>query len=128
MSHIKPTPHGVRRGGATRHFGLYRGYDRTCDHGRWKQVHSAHMYIDRTMLWLGELDMSLAGKERMRAAVATFHRSLELSQSLVILSQSCQLIWFMSGLLGFRATWNFCRFVGGFTLTFVARVDKYKQT
>ena len=34
ISHPKPTPHGIRRGGASWHFSLHGQYDRTVEHGR----------------------------------------------------------------------------------------------
>ena len=46
VRHPKPTLHGIRRGGASFHFGRHNSYDRTAEHGRWAHSRTAKLYID----------------------------------------------------------------------------------
>ena len=62
------TPHGLRRGGATWHFGLFYSYDRTQDHGRWSHQRTARQYIDEAMAESGLGDLSVPAIERINRA------------------------------------------------------------
>ena len=46
LRHAKPTPHGIRRGGASWHFNLKGSFDATAEHGRWSSIKSARIYIN----------------------------------------------------------------------------------
>ena len=62
------TPHGLRRGGATWHFGLFFSYDRTQEHGRWSHQRTARQYIDVAMAEAGLGEMSAPALERISRA------------------------------------------------------------
>ena len=47
--HPRLTPHGLRRGGATWHFCLFKNYDATMALGRWSQLKAARVYIDEAV-------------------------------------------------------------------------------
>jgi integrase len=70
LAHPNLTPHGLRRGGATWHFSLFFNYDRTQQHGRWKQQQTAKGYIDEAMAELGQASLPAAGKARLHRAEA----------------------------------------------------------
>ena len=62
------TPHGLRRGGATWHFGLFFSYDRTQEHGRWSHQRTARQYIDEAMAEAGLGEVSAPAFERINRA------------------------------------------------------------
>ena len=76
VEHRKPTPHGVRRGGATWHFGLYGSYDKTQDHGRWNQLKSARLYIDLSTTATAEAKLVDPGPTRLHDAQLLFQKML----------------------------------------------------
>ena len=65
LARPKPTPHGIRRGGASWHFQLYGSFDRTVEHGRWASVGSARVYINEA-----------AAEEAARGACETGQRRI----------------------------------------------------
>ena len=69
LSHPKPTPHGVRRGGASWHFGLHGLYDRTVEHGRWSSVRSARIYINEAAAEDATRSSGELGQRRLDDAV-----------------------------------------------------------
>ena len=70
LSHPKPTPHGIRRGGASWHFNLHGQYDRTVEHGRWQTVKAARIYINEASAEEAAKSASSLGQSRLRDAVA----------------------------------------------------------
>jgi hypothetical protein len=66
LVHANLTPHSLRRGGATWHFSLFHSYDRTMQHGRWKQVNTARGYIDEALAELGKASIPAAGVARLK--------------------------------------------------------------
>ena len=66
LSHPKPTPHGIRRGGASWHFGLYGLFDRTVEHGRWASVKSARVYINEAAAEEAALPSNVKGRLRLK--------------------------------------------------------------
>ena len=74
--HFKPTPHGVRRGGATWHFGLYGLYDKTQEHGRWVQLRTARLYIDQATTATSEANLQEPGASRLINAQTLFLKML----------------------------------------------------
>lgn len=76
IDHAKPTPHGVRRGGATWHFGLYGSYDRTTDHGRWAHVKTAKTYIDEAGVAKAMATSTVEGKANLTDAQTIFKKYL----------------------------------------------------
>ena len=72
ISHLKPTPHGLRRGGATWHFGLYGSYDKAAAHGRWTQTRTAKIYTDTATAAIAEVTLSSEGKARLADATMCF--------------------------------------------------------
>ena len=69
LKHPKPTPHGIRRGGASWHFKLHGLFDRTVEHGRWASVGSARIYINEAAAEEAVLGSSELGKRRIADAV-----------------------------------------------------------
>ena len=69
LKHPKPTPHGIRRGGASWHFKLYGSFDRTVEHGRWSSVGSARIYINEAAAEAAALGSSEQGITRINDAV-----------------------------------------------------------
>ena len=69
LVHPKPTPHGLRRGGASWHFKLHGSFDRTVEHGRWASVSSARTYINEAAAEEAVLSSSEDGQRRIRDAV-----------------------------------------------------------
>ena len=63
--HQKPTPHGVRRGGATWHFSIHGKYDVTQEHGRWSQVNIARSYFDQATSAVSETNLHGPGLKRL---------------------------------------------------------------
>ena len=64
------TPHGVRRGGATRFFRIHASYDKLAAHGRWCEVKNARQYVDEAMsdsAWAG---LSAVGSKRVKLATS----------------------------------------------------------
>ena len=72
LKHPKPTPHGLRRGGATWHFKLHHSYDRTMEHGRWTQLKIARGYIDEATAEAAKTSLPEAGAARVRDAKLLF--------------------------------------------------------
>ena len=70
LVHPKPTPHGIRRGGASWHFGLHGSFDRTVEHGRWASVGSARTYIKEAAAEEAAISATDEGKRRLRDAVS----------------------------------------------------------
>ena len=66
------TPHGLRRGGASWHFGLFFSYDRTQEHGRWSHQRTArqyiYIYIDEAMVEVGLGELSVPTIDRISRA------------------------------------------------------------
>ena len=75
VEHRKPTPHGVRRGGATWHFGFYGSYDKIQDHGRWNQLKSARLYIDLSTTATAEAKLVDPGPTRLHDALLLFREN-----------------------------------------------------
>jgi integrase len=69
LSHPKPTPHGIRRGGASWHFGIHGSYDRTVEHGRWASVKSARIYINEAAAEESAMASCEKGKLRLKDGV-----------------------------------------------------------
>ena len=69
LSHPKPTPHGIRRGGASWHFKLHGSFDRTVEHGRWSSVGSARIYINEAAAEAAAMGTSIKGRSRLNDAV-----------------------------------------------------------
>ena len=69
LKHPKPTPHGIRRGGASWHFKLHGSFDRTVEHGRWASVGSARIYINEAAAEESALGSCDQGKRRIADAV-----------------------------------------------------------
>ena len=69
VAHPKPTPHGIRRGGASWHFQLHGSFDRTVEHGRWGSVASARTYINEAAAEEAASSSNLLGKRRLKDAV-----------------------------------------------------------
>ena len=76
INHMKPTPHGLRRGGATWHFSLFCCYDKTAAHGRWIQTRTAELYIDTAMAAGRENKISEQGQVRLTDSSRFFSRLL----------------------------------------------------
>ena len=70
LSHPKPTPHGIRRGGASWHFRLYGSFDRTVEHGRWATVSSARTYINEAAAEKAVISRTDAGQIRLKEATS----------------------------------------------------------
>ena len=70
ISHPKPTPHGIRRGGGSWHFGLHGQYDRTVEHGRWQTVRAARIYINEASAEEAAKSASELGQSRLKDAVS----------------------------------------------------------
>ena len=75
--HERPTPHGLRRGGATWHFSKLGSYDKTMEHGRWSQLRTAKLYIDGASSALALHKLSPKGKARLEKAQKLFRPLLE---------------------------------------------------
>ena len=69
LSHPKPTPHGIRRGGASWHFQVHGSYDGTVEHGRWATVRSARIYINEAAAEQATNASSELGQRRLEDAV-----------------------------------------------------------
>ena len=69
LSHPKPTPHGIRRGGASWHFKLHGSFDRTVEHGRWSSVGSARIYINEAAAESAAVGSSAKGQSRLKDVV-----------------------------------------------------------
>ena len=69
LDHPKPTPHGMRRGGASWHFKLHGSFDRTVEHGRWSSVGSARIYINEAAAEAATMGSSAEGQSRLKDAV-----------------------------------------------------------
>ena len=69
LKHPKPTPHGIRRGGASWHFSLYGSFDRTVEHGRWASVGSARTYINEAAAEEAAISATDEGERRLVDAV-----------------------------------------------------------
>jgi integrase len=69
LSHPKPTPHGIRRGGASWHFQLHGLYDRTVEQGRWASVRSARIYINEAAAEEATYSSGEVGQRRLNDAV-----------------------------------------------------------
>ena len=69
LAHPKPTPHGIRRGGASWHFKLHGSFDRTVEHGRWASVGSARVYINEAAAEEAAGGACDLGQRRIRDAV-----------------------------------------------------------
>ena len=69
LKHPKPTPHGIRRGGASWHFSLYGSFDRTVEHGRWASVGSARTYINEAAAEEAAISATDEGKRRLSDAI-----------------------------------------------------------
>ena len=69
LSHPKPTPHGIRRGGASWHFKIHGSYDRTVEHGRWASVKSARTYINEAAAEESAMASCEKGKLRLKDGV-----------------------------------------------------------
>ena len=69
LVHPKPTPHGIRRGGASWHFKLHGSFDRTVEHGRWSSVGSARIYINEAAAEAAAVGSSAKGQSRLKDAV-----------------------------------------------------------
>ena len=69
LSHPKPTPHGIRRGGASWHFKLHGSFDRTVEHGRWSSVGSARIYINEAAAEAAAMGSSSKGQPRLNDVV-----------------------------------------------------------
>ena len=76
VAHSKPTPHGIRRGGATWHFGLYGLYDKTQEHGRWAQLRTARLYIDQATTATSEANLQEPGASHLADAQTLFFKIL----------------------------------------------------
>ena len=74
--HPKPTPHGIRRGGATWRFSLFGKYDVTQEHGRWAQVSTARSYIDQATSAVSESNLNHDGSKRLAWSQKLFHKLL----------------------------------------------------
>ena len=70
LRHPKPTPHGIRRGGASWHFGVHGSYDRTVEHGRWATITSARVYINEAAAEEAAQSPCAVGQERINDAVS----------------------------------------------------------
>ena len=70
LSHPKPTPHGIRRGGASWHFKVHGLYDRTVEHGRWASVKAARTYINEAAAEEACSASSASGRLRLEDGVA----------------------------------------------------------
>jgi integrase len=68
LKHPNLTPHGLRRGGATWHFGRFLSYDKTQAHGRWAQARTAKLYIDEAMAESGIASIPLDGQAKLAEA------------------------------------------------------------
>ena len=66
LSHPKPTPHGIRRGGASWHFQLHGSFDRTVEHGRWSSVGSARIYINEAAAESAAVGSSAKAQSRLK--------------------------------------------------------------
>ena len=66
LSHPKPTPHGIRRGGASWHFKVHGSYDRIVEHGRWASVKSARTYINEAAAEESALSSCEKGRLRLK--------------------------------------------------------------
>jgi len=69
LKHPRPTPHGIRRGGASWHFKLHGSFDRTVEHGRWASVGSARIYINEAAAESAALGTCELSRRRIRDAV-----------------------------------------------------------
>ena len=69
LSHPKPTPHGIRRGGASWHLKIHGPYDRTVEHGRWASVKSARTYINEAAAEESAMASCENGKLRLKDGV-----------------------------------------------------------
>ena len=69
LIHPKPTPHGIRRGGASWHFKLHGSFDRTVEQGRWSSVGSARTYINEAAAESAALGGSPQSRARIKDAV-----------------------------------------------------------
>ena len=69
LSHPKPTPHGIRRGGASWHLQAHGSYDRTVEHGRWATVRSARIYINEAAAEQATIASSEMDQRRLEDAV-----------------------------------------------------------
>ena len=76
VRHPKPTLHGIRRGGASFHFGWHNSYDRTAEHGRWAHSRTAKLYIDEAGAELALLNQTTLSAQRIADAQAAFRPSL----------------------------------------------------
>ena len=71
------TPHCLRRGGATWHFGTYQSYDATQERGRWQDARSAKQYIAQAMSEASLLDLPAWGTRRLSRARRCFNHELD---------------------------------------------------
>jgi integrase len=69
LKHPKPTPHGIRRGGASWHFKLHGSFDRTVEHGRWASVGSARIYINEAAAEESALGSCVQSRRRIADAI-----------------------------------------------------------
>ena len=87
--HPKLTPHGIRRGGATWHFGLYSLYDKTQEHGRWVQLSTARLYIDQATTATSEANLQEPGASRLVGAQALFFKKVTPIIRLLLTDRRC---------------------------------------
>ena len=74
LRHPRPTPHGIRRGGASWHFNLKGSFDSTIEHGRWASVKSARIYINEAAAEETVHELSPLGKQRVDDGVLLFRK------------------------------------------------------
>ena len=76
LRHERPTPHGIRRGGASWHFNLKGSFDATIEHGRWSSVKSARIYINEAAAEDTIHLLSPLGKQRVKDGVSIYRKLL----------------------------------------------------
>ena len=69
LKHPRPTPHGIRRGGASWHLKLHGSFHRTVEHGRWASVGSARIYINEAAAEESALGSCVQSRRRIADAI-----------------------------------------------------------
>ena len=137
LKHPKPTPQGIRRGGASWHFKLHGLYDRTVEHGRWSCVRSARIYINEAAAEESAEASCKLGLRRIEDAVAlcpellrtnwfvVSGRSFFLSFAFLFMCSFKPLLYFvMLSVLAAGVIWALCRCGRTCTVTFLERLIK----
>ena len=76
LQHPCVTSHGLRRGGATWHFGVHKSYDLTQQHGRWSDARTAQIYIDQAMMEDVMGLLTVANRQLLLQATRVLHSLL----------------------------------------------------